>query len=700
MTSRPVVVLWGLLALGLVPPALAEQAPGLGDARVLGPGASDADLRAAIATASAAETIVVHGGVYHGPLLVDREVHLVGVGWPLLAGDGNGSVLLLRAAGASIGGFRIEGSGSRHEANDAGIQVAARGAAVTGNRLRDNLFGVWVDASPGVVVSGNDIAGRASLPPGQRGDAVRVFNSPGSRVEGNRILDGRDVVLWYSDDAIVAQNTITSGRYGIHMMYCPGARLEDNDVRGGSVGAFVMTSDHVHVTGNRMESNRGVSGYGLAFKDTDDADVHGNVLADNQVGLFLDHTPFTTQDAVLIQSNVVAFNDAGIEILPTQGRATFRGNDFVGNVQQVALHGEGSLPATEWTHNYWSDYRGFDADGDGTGDVPYSQRSLFESVRGGSGLGLALQGTPAQRAIEAAGEAFPIIRPRERLQDAAPAMSPLGFAADAGSGPSLSASLVPALSLLAGIALVLASWRMRHARVAAAPTAKARPDPMLAVHGLGVRFGDRIVLSDLHMEASAGECVVLWGPNGSGKSTLLRALLGLLETSGRVLVAGHDVRKDPVQARRAIGYVPQESCLPDWTTRAVLERTARLKGVRPDVERLLRRWGLRDHADTRTSQLSGGLRQRLLLALALLADPPILLLDEPAANLDARAQADVADVVRQARRDGRLVVLATHSEADVRALADRVVRLDAPSPAAPPALDAASMTLLKAPGEV
>ena len=139
---------------------------------------------------------------------------------------------------------------------------------------------------------------------------------------------------------------------------------------------------------------------------------------------------------------------------------------------------------------------------------------------------------------------------------------------------------------------------------------------------------------------------------------------------------GQDGRKAGKAARRAIGYVPQEVLLSDWHVEATLHFFCRLK--KADANRipgLLQKLGLTEHAQKSVPALSGGLRQRLALALALLADPPVLLLDEPTANLDTQARWDYLALLAELRAEGKTILFASHRLEEVEALADRVLLL-------------------------
>ncbi len=188
---------------------------------------------------------------------------------------------------------------------------------------------------------------------------------------------------------------------------------------------------------------------------------------------------------------------------------------------------------------------------------------------------------------------------------------------------------------------------------------------MIAIRGLRKRFGAFVALDDISADITAGGFTLLLGSNGAGKTTLLRCVLGLCGFSGVVTVGGKDVAAAGRHARSLIGYVPQRPALPgDLTSVEVLDLFARLRGLARGDAAGLERVGLEDRAGALVRTLSGGLRQRLALAVALQGDPPVLLFDEPAANLDVTSRRalhrDLADLARL----GRTVVLATHLAAE------------------------------------
>lgn len=201
---------------------------------------------------------------------------------------------------------------------------------------------------------------------------------------------------------------------------------------------------------------------------------------------------------------------------------------------------------------------------------------------------------------------------------------------------------------------------------------------MIRIDHLTKRFGARVALDDVSLEFMPGEVTLLLGSNGAGKSTLLRCLLGVIDYEGDVRVAGLDPLTDGCTVRSLIGYMPQTGGLhPDLTAAQTIDLYAAIRGVEPERGmQLLDEAGLGSHAHVRVGDLSGGMQQRLGFALALLTDPPVLVLDEPSASLDAASRTWLAERLRAAAQEGRVVIVSTHSGQELLASGHRRIVLE------------------------
>jgi ABC-type multidrug transport system ATPase subunit len=201
---------------------------------------------------------------------------------------------------------------------------------------------------------------------------------------------------------------------------------------------------------------------------------------------------------------------------------------------------------------------------------------------------------------------------------------------------------------------------------------------MIRVESIVKRYGAVTAVDRLSFEVEAGETFALVGPNGAGKTTALKILLGLARPDrGRVAIGPRGLPPHDAEARRDLGYVPQRADFPPARTVAeVLRFFAELRGLPPGaVERALSRVGLESHRGRLAGTLSGGYTQRLSLAQALLADPALLVLDEPTASLDPEATWEFRTLLEQLRDERKTVVLSSHLLSEVERVADRVLIL-------------------------
>lgn len=201
--------------------------------------------------------------------------------------------------------------------------------------------------------------------------------------------------------------------------------------------------------------------------------------------------------------------------------------------------------------------------------------------------------------------------------------------------------------------------------------------PTISFKSVTKKFGDFTALDDVSFDVQPGESVALWGSNGAGKTTLIRCMLGVTNFQGEAFVEGVNSKKNGKEVRNRLGYVPQVMPFFDLPVGEMVLLITRLRGVTPtEGLNLLKRFDLEDTRRKPVRSLSGGMRQKLALTLALLGDPHLLILDEPTANLDAKTQKELIGMLNELKQEGRTIVFTSHRWSEVRALADTVVNLE------------------------
>jgi nitrous oxidase accessory protein len=453
MTARRLLAIAAIVAL-----LLAAAAPALGADET----ATRADLQGLIDATEAGGVLVLEPVVYAGGVVITAPLEIRGVPGTIVDAGGEGTAIEVLADDVTVTGLTVRNTGKSLDRENAGISVNGHRATITDNVLEDVLFGIFVRGSDDSLVAGNVIGAKA-VDIARRGDGIRLWESHGTTVADNVVADGRDVVLWFSDDLVIDGNEVTDGRYGLHFMYSDRAHVEGNRLDGNSVGAFLMYSRDLTLIDNVLTDSQGPSGYGLGLKDMDGVTAEGNRFTGNRVGIDLDNSPWSTDVYQHFTGNLFAYNEIGVDFQPSVQRNVFSENAFIDNAEQVGIKGGGSLTGNDWSvegrGNYWSDFAGYDADGDGVGDISYRLEELYSSLTDDHPELRFFGETPAAKALTMAGEMFPVLRPQPKVEDPHPLVDVPEFSSVSSGGGSSSGLAMASLAMLAVAAVVIAFSR-------------------------------------------------------------------------------------------------------------------------------------------------------------------------------------------------------------------------------------------------
>jgi ABC-2 type transport system ATP-binding protein len=202
---------------------------------------------------------------------------------------------------------------------------------------------------------------------------------------------------------------------------------------------------------------------------------------------------------------------------------------------------------------------------------------------------------------------------------------------------------------------------------------------MIELEHVSKSYGTKPAVEDLSLDVPAGELFAFLGPNGAGKTTTIKMMCGLLfPTAGRVLIGGHDMRRDGDRARPLLSYVPDQPFLYEKLTgREFLQFTAEMYGLPDDhararIAEVIELFDLGEFVDDLTERYSHGMRQRTVFAAALVHEPKVLIVDEPTVGLDPYSVRQLKDILRRQADGGTTVFLSSHSLDVVEELADRI----------------------------
>ena len=374
-------------------------------------------------------TVVVEKGVYQGAVVIRGPLTVVGRGNPVIDGQGKGSVVTIAGDSVVLRGFAIRNSGRQVTEEAAGVSASGNGHVIEDNTIEDVYFGIHLSGGRGHLIQRNRVI------PGEHhgarpGHGLNVWNTQNSRFIGNQISDARDgIYLSFTDGVLVENNEITRCRYGVHSMYSRDAKILGNQLSANLLGGALMLSDRLELRGNRIERHRdGSSAYGLLLKDIDNLIATDNIIRSNLIGIYAEGVAVQPSSQAQLVGNTIAGNGVGMALQAT-AVMTVAGNRFADNLTDVRSLGSRISPSTRWSHegrgNSWSEYRGFDANGDGIGDIPHVIDGVIDALLQRNAGVQAFLYTPAHLAIEAAARMFPLGRREPVLVDRAPLMMKL-----------------------------------------------------------------------------------------------------------------------------------------------------------------------------------------------------------------------------------------------------------------------------------
>ncbi|HEV9035217.1 MAG TPA: nitrous oxide reductase family maturation protein NosD [Puia sp.] len=404
---------------------------------------------AAVRSASPGDTIKVFAGVYlEKGLVIDKRLCLIGIGMPVLDGEGRYEIVLVKADGVTFQGFVLRHSGYSGWNDIAGIHLAGvRGVKVLSNRLDDTFFGLYCQNSDSCVLSGNILVSRAAMGgqtsgaavggqtlgaavggqtsgaamSGQAGNGIHCWHCSHMRILDNTISRHRDGIYFefVTESLIRGNNSAYNVRYGLHFMFSHNDAYEGNTFRHNEAGVSVMFSHGVDMRGNVFADNLGGGAYGILLKEISDGRIESNRFLHNTIAIYMEGTT-----RVQINRNLFSGNGWAIKVQASCSEDTISANNFVGNTFDIATNG--TLVLNFYDRNYWDKYEGYDIDRDGIGDIPYHPVSLYAMIAEKNPAVMMLYHSLMVSLLDRTEKVVPSITP-VNLVDRRPLMKPLAL---------------------------------------------------------------------------------------------------------------------------------------------------------------------------------------------------------------------------------------------------------------------------------
>lgn len=361
-------------------------------------------IQAAIDRAAPGDVIEVQRARYFENLRIEKPLTLRGIERPMVNGGGKGNTISVTAPDVTIEGMVVANSGDDRVAQNAGIYIypGAHRAKVQRCYLSYNLFGLWIEKADDVQILHNKITGKRDYDSPRRGNGVQLYNTKGARIIGNEVSFVRDALyIDVSHHAEFRQNNMHHSRYGTHYMNSYYNVWEDNDTWKNQAGLALMEVRDQVIRNNRAWSN---IDHGIMLRTVQDAVIENNIVMDNKRGFFVYDLEFAE-----MRGNVIAGNQTGVH-LAGAAKNVWDGNDMIGNRLQVryVLTRDQSWGGEKG--NYWSNYRGWDRDHDGRGDIPYEANDIVDRLSWRYPAVQMLLASPAVQALRLVGQQFPVLR--------------------------------------------------------------------------------------------------------------------------------------------------------------------------------------------------------------------------------------------------------------------------------------------------
>jgi nitrous oxidase accessory protein len=385
------------------------------------PSSQFSSIGVAIAAAESGDNIRLEPGVFKENLVVDKPLSLVGSekGVSIIDGSGKGRVIEVTSPDVQLLGLEVRGSGDVIEDSDACIYIneQAANAVVSGNRLEECAFGIWVNGSKKPIVSDNVVTGYQKKTFSDRGNGIHIWRIEDGLIKDNRVYGVRDgIYLSNTGGSLIEGNRMDSVRFGIHFMYNHGNSVVGNTTCNSMVGQAMMFSKRLVINDNTMINN---DDHGLFLRSIYDSKVRGNVSYGNDRGIFLVDSSFNELTGNWAQENTI-----GVNVSSGSEDNVIVGNSFVSNPVQVLYSWRFSQYWDgEQGGNYWSDYLGWDYDSDGIGDKIYYASNRMDHLMHRHPEMRLLALSPVVQLLQALETRFPVLRAASVI-DRKPAMRP------------------------------------------------------------------------------------------------------------------------------------------------------------------------------------------------------------------------------------------------------------------------------------
>jgi len=366
-------------------------------------------LNAALADLFPGDTLHIKSGIYQGSCDISTSARVICGANTIVDGLGEGDVVTISADSVVLDGATIRNSGTRLLKDMSGLKITGNFVTVSNCRIEDVLHGIYVKGGSNARIIGNTIIGRFKIQEADRGNGIHLWNTTENLIENNEISYARDGIYFsFAHNTTVKNNHIHDLRYALHYMYSDDNYFENNVFDYNVAGSALMYSKNIEFSRNIFAHCRGFRAYGILLQSVNYCKASENLILDNTKGVFFDDANYCS-----FTDNDIVQNDLALQIKASCEDNGFIGNNFISNLAHCMMDAS-VIDRTSWSENgrgnFWSDYNGYDLDGDGVGDVPHSLQDVFEYIESNHPAVRLYLYSPASQLLEEAEKRIPILR--------------------------------------------------------------------------------------------------------------------------------------------------------------------------------------------------------------------------------------------------------------------------------------------------
>ncbi|MBI4848550.1 MAG: nitrous oxide reductase family maturation protein NosD [Nitrospirae bacterium] len=389
--------------------------PSIIHAKTFNVGADYPTINEALKKADNGDVIEVNAGEYRERLKIEKAVHLRGINDPVILVN-KGLIIEIASQGVTVEGFTIKDESTTSDLSSSGVYISkgSHGAAVRNNHFYNVMHGIWSVGANGITLEKNTVEGKKALDRNYRGNGIYLTDSQEATIAGNSMNYCRDgMYLEVSHGGRIIGNDTSNSRYAIHTMWVDRSVFSKNTALHNLVGFAVMYSKGSTISDNISVGNQT---HGLLLIQTVRSEITGNTVIGNTKGIFLYNSVLNR-----VASNLLMNNSLGLHNWGGSEENTVTGNSFINNEAQVKFIAGRNQ---QWDGNYWSDYLGWDMEGDGSGDMPYESNTVVDHILWRYPSSKLLYASASFQLLWMMEKQFPLLKV-PRVMDDKPSMLPL-----------------------------------------------------------------------------------------------------------------------------------------------------------------------------------------------------------------------------------------------------------------------------------